>query len=53
VFNQNLNFLVTEIGCGIAGFTVSEIAPLFIDAIEVSNIWLPQKFLDALNVSTQ
>jgi len=28
-------FLVTEIGCGIAGFSPREIAPLFKDAIPV------------------
>ena len=37
-------FLVTEIGCGIAGFTVGEIAPLFEQAKEVENIYLPQRF---------
>lgn len=37
-------FLVTEIGCGIAGFTVQEIAPLFIKAIDVTNIHLPESF---------
>ena len=30
----NLKFLVTEIGCGIAGFTVEQIAPLFNKAID-------------------
>lgn len=29
-----LDFLVTEIGCGIAGFSVQEMAPLFFAAIE-------------------
>lgn len=37
-------FLVTEIGCGIAGFTVEEIAPLFKNAVEVENIHLPKRF---------
>lgn len=39
-------FLVTPIGCGIAGFTEAEIAPLFKDAVEVENIWLPEKFYE-------
>lgn len=39
-------FLVTPVGCGIAGFTESEIAPLFKDAKDVENIWLPEKFYD-------
>ena len=41
-------FLVTEIGCGIAGFTPKEIAPLFKMAINVPNIYLPQRFWDVL-----
>jgi hypothetical protein len=36
--------LVTEIGCGIAGFSPSEIAPLFEQAREVKNIYLPERF---------
>ena len=34
-------FLVTRIGCGIAGFTDEEISPLFETAHEVKNIVLP------------
>lgn len=37
-------FLVTPIGCGIAGFTEEEIAPLFKDAITVENVHLPEAF---------
>jgi DNA-binding Lrp family transcriptional regulator len=39
--HQNLTFLVTRIGCGIAGFTDNEISPLFNAAHEVENIVLP------------
>lgn len=39
--HQNLTFLVTRIGCGIAGFTDEEISPLFEKAHEVGNIILP------------
>ena len=39
-------FLVTKIGCGIAGFTVEEIAPLFYRAIDVENIILPKEFVN-------
>ena len=38
-------FLVTKIGCGIAGFTTEEIAPLFQNAIDVENIILPESFV--------
>jgi len=39
-------FLVTRIGCGIAGFDDSEIAPLFTEAIGVENIILPKEFVE-------
>jgi hypothetical protein len=42
--NPNLIFLVTEIGCGLAGHKQKDIAPLFVDAINVENIHLPEKF---------
>ena len=37
-------FLVTRIGCGIAAFTLNEIAPLFEKAHDVKNIVLPPKW---------
>jgi len=39
--HPTLTFLVTRIGCGIAGFTDDEISPLFEGAHEVENIVLP------------
>ena len=49
--NKDKKFLVTEIGCGIAGFKVSDIAPLFKEALkdEFDNIYLHQSFIDYLN----
>lgn len=44
-------FLVTEIGCGIAGFKPAQIAPLFKEAAEIPNIYLPQRFWDVLNAN--
>ena len=41
--HPELTFLVTEIGCGIAGFTPNEIAPLFKEAVGITNIHLPQR----------
>lgn len=38
-------FLVTPIGCGIAGFTPEEIAPLFTAAKDMENVWLPESFI--------
>jgi hypothetical protein len=40
--HQDLTFLVTRIGCGIAGFTDAQIAPLFANAHDVENIVLPE-----------
>jgi len=46
--HPELTFLVTRIGCGIAGFKDSEIAPLFKDAVGMANIALPQSFMDII-----
>lgn len=51
-FAQNhteYTFLVTKIGCGIAGFKEEEIAPLFANAVSVDNIILPESFVMYLN----
>lgn len=37
-------FYVTRIGCGIAGFTDEQIAPLFNDAYDLYNVRLPESF---------
>lgn len=47
--NPSLIFLVTKIGCGIAGFTERQIAPLFADAAGVENIALPKEFIEYLS----
>lgn len=49
--HPNSIFLVTEIGCGIAGFTPEMIAPLFKEAISIENIHLPKRFWDVLENS--
>lgn len=41
-------FYVTRIGCGIAGFTDEEIAPLFAEALKLYNVRLPKSFVDIL-----
>lgn len=41
-------YFVTRIGCGIAGFSDEQIAPLFVDALNVYNIRLPKSFVDVL-----
>ena len=47
--HRELKFLVTPIGCGIAGFTVSQMAPLFADAINDENIILPEDFVKVID----
>ena len=42
-------FLVTPIGCGIAGFTAEQISPLFAHAMDIKNILLPQEFAELIN----
>jgi len=41
-------FLVTEIGCGLAGHNVKAIAPLFKECIKLKNVYLPKKFWQKL-----
>ena len=42
--HPEMTFLVTRIGCGIAGFTPAEIAPLFAAATSLPNVHLPLDF---------
>ena len=37
-------FLVTRVGCGNAGYDVHRVARLFVDAIKIENIALPEEF---------
>lgn len=46
-WDQN-TFYVTRIGCGIAGFTDEEIAPLFDRAYDLYNVRLPKSFADII-----
>lgn len=46
--HPEMKFLVTPVGCGIAGFTAAEIAPLFAGAEEMENVWLPASFLNVI-----
>ena len=39
-------FLLTRVGCGIAGFTDEEIAPLFVEALKLENVKFPKAFID-------
>ena len=46
--HTELTFLVTPIGCGIAGYRAEEIAPLFGGALDLENVFLPEGFLKVL-----
>lgn len=46
-WDQN-TFYVTRIGCGIAGFTDEEIAPLFDEAYDLYNVRLPKSFAEII-----
>lgn len=47
--NQKLIFLVTEIGCGLAGYRPEDIAPMFGRHCS-SNVYLPKRFVDVISV---
>lgn len=47
-WKTQLNFLVTQIGCGLAGYTPKEIAPLFKPCLDMENVWLPQSFISVI-----
>lgn len=47
--HPDLIFYVTKIGCGIAGFSIEEIAPLFEKAVNLPNIRLPKEFVDVIS----
>lgn len=46
--HPNKEFLVTEIGCGIAGLKVEDVGPLFKEALFLDNITLPKRFIDII-----
>ena len=46
--HPELTFLVTAVGCGIAGYRPDEVAPLFKEATSLENVFLPQVFWEVL-----
>ena len=47
--HPELTFLVTAVGCGIAGYTPEEVAPLFREATSLENVYLPRVFWEVLS----
>lgn len=50
---KELTFYVTKIGCGIARFSISDMAPLFKHALELPNVKLPIEFVEVIKSTTQ
>ena len=48
--HPDLHFLVTPIGCGIAGYRFVDVAPLVRPATALSNVSLPAEFWDVLQL---
>jgi hypothetical protein len=46
--NEQKEYLVTEIGCGLAGYNPEDIAPLFKNVMPLYNVRLPEKFYNIL-----
>ncbi len=46
--HPELHFLVTEIGCGLAGLNIKQVAPLFKEATALENVSLPIRFIKML-----
>lgn len=42
--HPELVFLVTPIGCGLAGYSAKDIAPMFRRALHIENVVLPEEF---------
>jgi len=43
-----LTFLVTEVGCGLAGYTPDDIAPMFAACAMLPNVFLPARFWNVI-----
>lgn len=46
--HPELKFLVTPVGCDIAGYTPDEMAPMFKDTAYLENVYLPISFWKVL-----
>ncbi|MBQ7691642.1 MAG: VWA domain-containing protein [Muribaculaceae bacterium] len=49
--NPDTRFLVTAVGCGNAGLTPTQVAPMFRDAVSLNNVALPAEFWQILGVT--
>ena len=49
--NPNLTFYVSKLGCSLAYFKVQDIAPLFKEAKDIENIYLPIEFITEIMIN--
>lgn len=49
--HPNLVFLLTDVGCGLAGLCAEEVAPLFQEALNIPNIRIHYKFMAILTAN--
>lgn len=47
-FYHKLTFLVTAVGCGLAGYKNEEIAPMFRKCVDLDNVYLPIEWREIL-----
>lgn len=47
--HPSYRFLLTRIGCGIAGFRDEEIAPLFVAALNLPNVYFPKVWISIID----
>ena len=48
--HPELRFLVTRVGCGIAGHNIADVAPMFDRCINIENVTLPSEFWKILGL---
>ncbi|MBQ7279637.1 MAG: hypothetical protein IJR13_02790 [Bacteroidales bacterium] len=46
--HPDMTFLVTRVGCGNAGHSISDMAAMFVRAIDIKNVWLPIDFWEEI-----
>ncbi len=46
--NKDKTFMITKVGCGLAGYEIREIAPLFRQISKLKNVVLPKEFHEFL-----
>jgi hypothetical protein len=53
VMHPQNKFMLTAVGCGAAGYSVDQIAPLFTQAYSFGNVYVPQSFLPYVSLQKE